>query len=226
MEINKSLFELVKNQKLDEIINILNNDKMIDINIRDNSNTYLVQYAIMYNNIKLLKILIDMDCKIDFLDNEGFTILYNPIKHNYNDIIDILLNNKNIIGIPISDLSDKFGSIPLHYAINFNNDYAFNLLINESNQFNKLDSKGLSPLHYAIKKKNYNTIIKLLNISNVNINIQSSIGETPLHLACNYEDVISVELLIKAKNIQVDISDYEYQITPLMYIVIHHCINY
>jgi ankyrin repeat protein len=38
------------------------------------------------------------------------------------------------------------------------------------------------------QKKNYYVIEKLLNLNNVNINIQTNIGETPLHIATNYED--------------------------------------
>ena len=173
----------------------------------------------MYNNIKLLKVLIKMDCKIDFIDSEGFTILYNPIKHGYNDIVTILLTNTNIVGIPLSDFQDKYGSLPINYSISFENEDAFNILIKETNQFNKLDSKGLTTLHYAIKKKNYNVINKLIQNESVNINIQSNIGETPLHFACNYEDIKAVELLLSKKNINVNIYDYEHQITPLMYIV-------
>ena len=224
MEVNKKLFDIIKQQKFDDILDILNNDSTIDINIRDTNNTYLIQYAIMYNNIPIINKLLEINCKIDFIDTDGYSILYLPIKYNYNEIIDLLFNNDNVIGIPLYDIVDKYGSLPLHYAIQFENIYAFNLILSQSLYLNKLDNKGFSPLHLAVKKKNYKMIQTLVKNDNVNINITNNIGETSLHLACNYEDIEIIKILLYdgSKNsfkIDLNIKDDEFQITPLMYVV-------
>jgi ankyrin repeat protein len=224
MEVNKLLFDTIKQQKFNDFMNILKNDVTIDVNIRDSSNTYLIQYAIMYNNIDIINILLNMNCKVDFIDIEGHTILYNPIKYGYNNIIKTLLDNDNVLGIPLVDIVDKFGSLPIHYTIQFDNLDAFNIILEKSRYLNKLDDKGYSPLHLAIKKKNYQMIKTLVNNDNVNVNITTHIGESPLHLACNYEDVSIIEILLTIKpnnrfKINLNIVDNEFQITPLMYVV-------
>ena len=122
MDINIKLFKLLKIHDWDNLKTIINNTKDIDLNIRDNSQNYLIQYAILYNKIDIVNILINKGCRIDVLDNDGRTILFHCIKYNYVDIIDILLNyENNNIGISISELSDNNGYYPIHYAIIFKN---------------------------------------------------------------------------------------------------------
>lgn len=219
MDINNNLFNLIKEQKFNEVIDILNKNDDIDINIRDNNNSYLIQYAILYNNIELVLLLIKLDCKLDFIDADGYSILYIPIKYSYNKLLELLITNNNIIGIPLVDIVDKYGSLAIHYIFYFDNIDAFNIIFKYNNQFNKLDNKGMAPIHYAIKKKKYDTIEQLISSKAVNINLQTNIGETPLHIACNYEDEKIVSMLLLKKTLNIDIIDYEHQITPLMYVI-------
>jgi len=220
METNIQVFELIKNKEFDNIIKLLQQDGIIDVNLRDNNNVYIIQYAIMYNSVELIKTLINKNCKIDFIDDEGHSILYIPIKFNYINILRLLLNNTNVIGIPLIDISDKTGNLPIHYSIYFGNKDAFDVLIENVSQYNKLNDDGYSALHLSVIKKNYYALEKLMEIDSVNINTQNMIGETALHLACNYEDEKAIEILINSnKPIDVDIIDSEDQITPLMYIV-------
>ena len=115
MDINIKLFKLLKIHDWDNLKTIINNTKDIDLNIRDNSQNYLIQYAILYNKIDIVNILINKGCRIDVLDNDGRTILFHCIKYNYVDIIDIILNfDNNNIGISISELSDNNGYYPIH----------------------------------------------------------------------------------------------------------------
>jgi len=224
MEQIKELFDKLKQQKIDEVIELIdkymkNEDNDIDLNMRDSSNMYLIQYAIIFNNIKLVKKLIQYECRLDFIDTDGHTILYTCIRMGYNNIVKLLIEDTSLVGIPLTDIDDKKGEIPLHYAIQYDNNEAFDLLIINSTLINKLNVKGLAPLHLAIKKKNYYVIEKLLNLNNVNINIQTNIGETPLHIATNYEDTHIINKILQKSDLKINIVDYEHQISPLMYIV-------
>jgi ankyrin repeat protein len=219
-EVNKYLFEHIKLHKFEEVIQTINKyGSEIDFNIRDSSNTYLIQYAVMYNNINLVKLILHFNCKLDFIDADGHTILYIPIKHGYNDIIKLLIENNDIIGVPLIDIVDKLGSLAIHYTILYDNNDAFDLLMDNNVNINKTDIRGNTALHIAIKRKNYYIVEKILKCTRTNPNIQSNIGESPLHIAANYEDEKSMQLLLSLrKDILVDLIDYEYQITPLMYL--------
>jgi len=226
METTKTIFDLIKNKNFESAIGIMKKDNNFDVNIRDNNNTYLVQYAIMYNNKLLIEFLLKRNCKLDFIDDEGHSVLYTPIKYGYIDILEILLSNTNNIGIPLVDIVDRNGNLPIHYSLYYDNTDVFDILIKYTLQYNKLNNDGYAPLHLSIKKKNYYVLEKLVKMTdNVNINFQTKIGETGLHLACNYNDDKSVSMLLTNTLINVDIIDFENQITPLMYAVALNNIN-
>ena len=91
MEDNKKLFALIKSHKFTELISFLETHKDIDVNIRDDGNTYLLAYAIMYNQHELVELLINAGSKIDIVDHEGHSILYMVIKYGYDDILKTLI---------------------------------------------------------------------------------------------------------------------------------------
>ena len=86
MDYNKSdyinLFNLIKNHNYDELIKHLKDlDPSIDLNLRDEYNEYLLSYAVLYNNLNIVKLIIDKGGKIDITDNEHRSILYLCIKY-------------------------------------------------------------------------------------------------------------------------------------------------
>jgi len=95
------LFNLIKENKSVEFLDYINsvNPDELDVNIRDDQNNYLIQFAIIMNNPTIVQKLITLGSKLDFTDTDGFSILYHPIKYNYPTIFDILVEeNKNNIG--------------------------------------------------------------------------------------------------------------------------------
>ncbi|MBA42901.1 MAG: hypothetical protein CMF62_02690 [Magnetococcales bacterium] len=104
---NKKLFELIKKQKWIEFNDIINKNSDIDLNIRDDSNNYLLTYAVLFNNLETIENLVKKGSKMDILDNDGKTILYLPIKYNYEESLKLLLKlNKKSIAIPLIDNQD------------------------------------------------------------------------------------------------------------------------
>jgi|694.fasta_scaffold128050_2 ankyrin repeat protein len=216
MEQIKILFDLIKNNKYDEFIKILNKEKALDINFRDENGNYLITYAIIKNNIELLKLILDKECRIDITDQEGRSVLYLPIKYAYNEIIDLLINyDKTNVGVSIIDMKDKFNNIPLHYAIFFKNLSAIDSLIKVNSNTNIGDENGNNSLHLAIYSKKTEICKKILE-TDININSKTSIGETALHIACNFKLFDVVKMLVEA-GIDVNIQDYNNEITALMY---------
>jgi ankyrin repeat protein len=145
-EINK-LFEYVKKQKWDEFEKSLN--ESIDFDVKDQHSNYLIQYIILYNNSKILEKILKYNVSLDWIDNEGRSILYLPIKYGYIDIIKLLLKyDEDKIGISILNIKDAYGNFPLHYALFFKNIEIFTILSQKNNLF--------------IFDKNKNSIIHLI----------------------------------------------------------------
>ena len=218
MDNNTQLFEYIHKQDLTNIKKLIEETKDIDLNIRDDSNNYLIQFIIIYNKYDFIDLFVDKKCKIDIINNEGKTLLYYGIKYNYYNLVEKLLDIK-CIGFPIIDLKDKNLYYPIHYAIMYNNIKIVELLLKKGADINQKDGNGNSPLMTSIKLK-YNKISKfLLNDKKINLNITNNIGESALHIACNYEQEQIVELILENKDIDINIQDNEHKYTALMYAV-------
>jgi len=218
MDINTQLFDYISKQDWDSIIKIIKENDDIDLNIRDESNNYLIQFIIIYNKIDLIDIFIEKKCKIDIIDTDGKCLLYYAIKYNYYKLIEKLLEI-NYIGFPIIELKDKNKNYPIHYAIMFNNYKILELLLSKNTNVNIKDGNGNTPLMNAIRIKNYKIIEYLLSNEKININSTNNVGETALHIACSNEKESIVELLLQNKDININVQDLENKYTPLMYAV-------
>ena len=222
MDYNKSdyinLFNLIKNHEFNELKKyLLNLDPSIDLNLRDEYNEYLLSYAILYNNLDIIKLIIDKGGKIDITDNENRSILYTCIKYGYEDIIDYLIKiNKDNIGINILDIKDKNNKIPLHYAIQKKNIKIIEKLCEAGSNSNILDNSGYNSLHQSVFTRDYD-IVKLILKYIGSIDIRTNTGESTLHLAVNLKLTKISELLIE-NNINLNIQDYSHEFTAAHYI--------
>ena len=222
--INKLLFKLIKNHKHKEFIKLVLDNPDLDLNIRDNSSNYLIQYAVLYNDVEIVKLLLKRNTKIDVYDIDYRSILYIPIKYNYHELLEVMLENeKESIGVTLVDYSDRQGMVALHHAINFTNETAIKIILKYYNDINQSDDEGYTFLHYAIKNKNIN-IFNLILKHNPNINLQTKNGETPLLLSCGYQQYEIAQILYNI-GANVNLQDYQEQITPLMYSIILNNLN-
>jgi ankyrin repeat protein len=213
------LFNLIKKHKWEELTKELKKKIDYNLNIKDEQDNYLLSYAVLFNKINVIKLLLDKGANIDIIDHKNRTLLYIAIKYGYDDIIDLFINyNKNNIGISIFDILDINNNVPLHYAIKFNNyNVTKKLLDNGANPNNK-NNKGYNSLHIAIYNKNIDIINLILNY-NIDINMKTNTGENALHIACNLQLIDVVNLLIKNK-IDIDAQDYNNEFSSL-----HYCVN-
>jgi ankyrin repeat protein len=217
---NIQIFQYVKAEQWDLLLEfILNNN--IDYSIRDNSNIYLLEYAINFNKIEIVRALLTKDIRIDILDENNRSLLYTIIKFSYIEILKLFIKkNKEIISLNIFEIKDKEGNIALFYAIKFNNIEIVKLILENSNNYLIKNYSGENAIHIAIINNNfeiYKLIIKYIN----NPNIKTNNGETPLHLAIlnkTYE-ILKYMLDKYKKDLNFNIRENIYQYSPLNYLV-------
>ena len=215
---SKKVFDLISSHRWNDIISIIKNNKYIDLNIRDNSSYYLINYAIMFNNYNFVKLLIDRNCKLDIIDREGHNIYYLPIKFNYINILELLLSKTKHIGLSLYEMYDSDGLYPIHHAVTFKNLDAVKLLAKYTPNINLENKSGDLPIHMAVRDNNYEIFEYLLK-NTEDLNFQNNLGETIFHISANYGyDKISEKLV--TFDIDVNIQDYDNQVTPVMYLII------
>lgn len=213
------LYDLIINHKWEDFkLKLSQYFDVVDVNARDKKNNYLLTYAVIMNKSDIVKSLLEFGAKIDIVDNENRSVIYHAINLQYNDILDILLEeNKSNIGISILHIKDKDGKIPVHYAVEFENEYALNKILEHNGNLNAKDNQGYNALHLAIYSRNVNIIEKV--IKNIpNINTRCNTGENSLHIAANLQVYDICKLLVKG-GIDINAQDFDHEFTALHYVV-------
>ncbi|XWV26219.1 ankyrin repeat-containing protein [Tupanvirus soda lake] len=221
-----TLFQFIKTNKEEqflEYISSLSHDE-VDVNMRDENGNYLIFFAIMMNNRRILKKLIEYGSRMDIIDSEGYGILYYPIKFNYLEIIDILLEyDKKTVGISLVNLKDLRGAVPIFYAIKYKNRYALQELLSNGADPNYKNNENMNALHLAVLKKDV-TMVRMLSKYIKNINARTNGGSTALHYACNFQLTEIVKILLERGASQ-DIIELEYDFYPIFYTVVQNNID-
>jgi ankyrin repeat protein len=212
---DNEVFILIKNNKFDDIYNLIKNNKIKDLNIKDTNYNYFIQYIINFNQIKIIELILELQTKnkinirLDIIDSDGRSILYNCIKYNYIELMKLLINcNKTSIGISIIDIKDSLGLNALHYSVIFNNFDAFKLLLdNEASPY--IVSKDKSNVFITCLTYNHDIMLKYLIDQKYNLNFTTSVGETLIQVATNYNNYKIIDLLLETNiNLNNKTSDY------------------
>jgi len=218
-----TLFQFIKSNKEEQFIEYISALKVdeIDVNIKDDNGNYMIFFAIMMNNRRILRKVIEYGAKLDVLDAEGYSVLYYPIKFNYLELFSTFLEyNKNIIGASLVNLKDTRGSVPLFYAIKYRNRYALQELLVNGADVNYKNSKNVNSLHMAVFKKDP-TLVRMLMKYTKNIDAVTSQGSTALHYACNLQ-LDEIVMILLDNGAKQNIVEYGYDFYPIFYSVVQN----
>ena len=238
----KDLFSLIKKQKYNEIIKkIKSKSNEINFNFKFDNESYFLEYVIESKNLNLIKEVLKKNISIDIIDSNGNTILYNLIKFDNKNSLDIikLLLKKNkteeTYGVNLLDKQDIYGRTCFFYCILFNNVSALDLLINYStdgkkdNQLISLiqdikDNNGDNILSYCFKTDRIKFISKLLSIDDQFKSVINDNGENLLHLAILSFSVDIIEYILKiesTKKLEIDFNQKTFDdgFTPLQLLI-------
>ena len=211
------LFEAIKKKEWQIFINNVTSEH--DLNIRDEGMNYMIQYVINANEKEVLIKILEFNVLLDWKDIDNKTILYIPIKYNYEEIIDILLQyDKNNIGSILTNLKDGQGNFPIHYALLFKNIKLYTKLIKLSNILT-LNLQKDSLLHLSVKTKDIN-YVKVTIEHNINVNLLNNYCETALHIACSYGLTDIIDFLLQ-HGANLNICEKNHGFTPLMTSIIN-----
>ena len=120
---------------------------------------------------------------LDFTDLDGFDALYEAVKYSNPELVSLLIS--------AGDNLDTSKSYPLHYnrtalmiaAENGDTDCVQSLLQSFRLMVNKQDDQGFTALALACKGKCLNVVGQLMDHKSIDINLQTIVGATCLHLA-------------------------------------------
>lgn len=178
------LFMAIKLNYL-EILEILLHYNKLNIGISlleipDRSGYYPLHYAVEFNNLTAVKLLLNNGANINSKDKRGYTPLF----------LSILIKNIQISEYLISKGADlncrsNIGETPIHVACNIDLFEIFMLLIKNNANVNVQDYElEFTPLMYSIHNSKLNYINQLLKI-NVDVSLQDVSGNSVFHHCVN-----------------------------------------
>lgn len=163
------------------------------INLQDEDNYTALHYAVICNQIEIIKIILEYNPNINLQDNLGNTALHYAAACGYTSIVELLLQyDPNCI-----NLCDQNQWTALHYAAANGRIESIKLLLQYNPDSSLQNNLGNTALHY-ISAYGYTDIIDLLLKHNSNvINLLNQNKCTALHYAALHGNIGSVKLLLK-----------------------------
>tara|TARA_A100001015_G_scaffold321056_1_gene449881 strand:- start:453 stop:2603 length:2151 start_codon:yes stop_codon:yes gene_type:complete len=221
-----NLFDKIQEKNYDEVITYIKQNPEIELNIQDKFNNYLIEYILNTNNIKLIKFVLLKDIMLDFVDNNGTTLLYNIIKFNKIEILELLIkSNEQQIGINILDKKDIRGRTSLHYCVIFNNFDAFKIILDNRGDPFIPNKNGENIFFYSLRYKRDN-ILTYIFTKYSNFNIVNRQGENLLQVSINYSNYEIVDYLLDKTTININNQSKEYGTTALQQLIVNNKDNY
>jgi len=172
-----------------------------DINELDSFGNNILYYAIIKEDIKIVKYLISNRIYLDFSNNR--------IEKYYHSVLDIsiYIKNKDIINIILEsnnsllNIPNGLGEVPLITLIKYKEITVENKIefikefIKKGANVNFISGHGYSPIVYAIQEKLID-LVKLFIESGADVNLLDKYEDTPLVYAIKENDLPLVKLLI------------------------------
>jgi ankyrin repeat protein len=196
------LFDLIIKKQFDELKKYIVDNPEIDLDVYDEHRNYFIQYLTIYNLTDIIKYIVkNRTIRLDILDADGRNLLYVPIKYNYIELLELLIDiDKDSIGLLIINIRDNMGCTGLHYSIIFNNFTSFKILYNANADISIVDNTLNNIFTICLQNKRTNIFIYLLENElkkpmNMTIYINSN-GESILQTALIYDNISVLDYIV------------------------------
>lgn len=176
----------------------------------------VLHFASCSGNARIITLLLDSDSRLDIndVDYKGRTPLIYAIKGNFVNCVHVLLEQENV------DINQEYkNNNLLQYACYKNKNEVFDVLLNDIVfDPDQPSSDGRVILVVAIENHNAHMVKSILDKyeHNVNVNIDTNDGKTPLIIACELGDLEIVKLLLDHDDIDLSKPASSDGTTPFM----------
>lgn len=158
-----------------------------DIDWLDKNGMAPVEYACIYENYDLLKILVNAGCEINWKDHNSLC-LYLAARNEYKLLWALIQR-----GLDIN--ADTYrGSTALYWAVQENSFESVKVLMKAGAKVNMLDAEGLSPLYCACGDGN-NKVVRLLLKYHADVNLEKE--TSVLMIACCFGHYSTAQILLE-----------------------------
>lgn len=176
----------------------------------------LMKKAAADDNLNIIKLLVEYGADINYIYDDGDTILMTAAANGYMDILDYILENGADINICSNKHNNDYGATALMLAcMNGQTDVVDRLLKEPECDINIKNKVGSTALTYAVIFGQNNIIDKLI-INGADINTTNSSGDNLLCVAALNKNA---DMMIKLINMGCNVNHQNHNgLTPLIYL--------
>ena len=184
--------------------------KSIDVNLESRGRQTALSLAAAAGQLDVVNLLLEHGAQIDHQDSFGYTALSQAGEYGHVPVVKCLMD----CGAD-PNLRDLYGGTALLRAIDQGKPVVVRTLIDRGAEYTFRDFRGRTVLHGAAINNRHHILRLMLEKNHrlLEVNVQGSAGETPLHDAARCGRIRCVEVLL-AFGARVDILDNE-QRTPV-----------
>ncbi|CAD6241270.1 GSCOCG00002603001-RA-CDS [Cotesia congregata] len=169
--------------------------EFVNVEATDNTGATALHHAAISGHPDVIKALSRIPgIKFNVTDKKGQTPLHCACAEGHMEAVETLIN----LGSNLND-RDNDGYSPLHVATRMRNTGIVQILLNANANCNITDDNGLTSLHMAASQGCKGILESIIDYCPDVINKQCNIGNTPLHLACQNNQMDTIEILLKKK---------------------------
>ncbi|WP_353273619.1 tetratricopeptide repeat protein [Wolbachia endosymbiont (group A) of Agelastica alni] len=179
---------------IDAIIKKINSDNLKEvINAKSKDDVTPLHKAVLRNDEKIVKLLIDEDADVNAKKSNGWTPLHLAAKNGNLEVVNALLEK----GASVYDkTSSKYQFTPLHLAARNGHKEVVEALLAKNANINARTRYEFTPLHLAAGNGHLDVVQALLKNDQIIINAETKDKFTPLHLAAKSGHLSVIEALL------------------------------
>ena len=166
----------------------------MDVSIQDKDGYTPLQWSVMLNNEKLLRLFLEHKADVNTRSIDGSTLLHQSVKSHDENLVRLLLQHHANVNI-----QDDNGYTPLHRSVIAGVENLVRLLLAHNADVNIQQKDGFTPLHLSARYrvKDCSQIIDLLVQYGVQkIDSRDAKGLTPLQMAVRSGNAQAVKRLV------------------------------
>ena len=191
----QTALHLAASNGYNDILRALIHAPDVNLNLRTETGHTPIHLAVEHVRTRSVRLLIDAGADINIPDKYQQTALHTATAIGDDDKIVRALIRAPDVNL---NIRTKDGNTPLHFAVARRKEQSLRLLIDAGADINISDNQQRTALHLAASN-GYDDILRaLIDAPDVNLNLRTETGHTPLHLAVEHVRTRSVRLLIDA----------------------------
>ncbi|KAH3861103.1 hypothetical protein DPMN_024031, partial [Dreissena polymorpha] len=182
-----------------------------DLEARDGDHMTPVHKCAMYGKMEVLEVLQQKGANMNARTSEQLTPLLVASWKGHLHVVEFLLSNRAKVAA-----TDSCMRTALHWAVDQGHYNIMQVLMKYGGQtlLPQMDHTDQTVGHYAARTGN-TMILRLLMDFGINLEARDQDGKTPLHVAAEYGNYTSVEMLVEASRSEINDGDSDGR-TPLM----------